>query len=255
MIEQDPWAAKRTVTLPVAEGLQREKDMLGAVCSGAARAGVCVWRSADQALVVPRSLARGPAFAAACPVLEAAGYPVLARETGGDAVPQAAGVCNVAVCFFIDRHGPEQRSRIDTCYEALCLPLVRWLQQQGLAASLGSVQGAFCDGRFNIVVGTQKVAGTAQRWRQVRGGDGLAVLAHAALMVEADVHALVAVTNHFYRLCNIDRRCQVASHTTVNVALVAAGRQALDLDRGVARLPALYHELLDAGLLPGVPSP
>ncbi|WP_435104121.1 lipoate--protein ligase family protein [Arhodomonas sp. AD133] len=229
--------------LGVVEGLALERALLGEVTAGAIAADVRIWCSADRALVVPRSLAKGRRFARASAVLERLGYPVVVRESGGDVVPQAPGVCNVAVAFSSSPRATGGRLSVGAAYEVLCTPLAWWLRRQGVAADVGPVPGAFCDGRFNVTIGARKVAGTAQRWRQTPRG-GQAVLAHAALMVDVDIDELVSVTNMFYRLCGLDRRCEVASHTTLAVALRDAGGGSLMLDARLQGLLTLYRDCL-----------
>lgn len=47
----------------------------------------------------------------------------------------------------------------------------------------GDTPGSFCDGAWNLSVGDQKLVGTAQRWRPVRGGHPR-VLAHALILID-----------------------------------------------------------------------
>lgn len=230
-------------TCGVVDGLALERAMLADVASGATAAAVRLWHAADRALVVPRALARGRRFARASAVLEHLGYPVVVRESGGDVVPQAPGVCNVAVAFSAPSGGIAGRLSVGAAYEVVCTPLTLWLRRQGVAAAVGSVAGAFCDGRYNVTIDGRKVAGTAQRWRQTRWGSP-AVLAHAAIMVDVDVAELVHVTNTFYRLCGVERRCEVASHTTLATALAAGGDAPAMPETRLPGLLRLYRDCL-----------
>lgn len=102
------------------------------------------------------------------------GIPVLARPSGGTAVPHGPGELNVTLCYPAGATPaapePGYRRLIEGLQEAVGRAL-------GLEATEGAVPGSFCDGRFNLVVGGRKVAGTAQAQR--RG----AVLVHGTLMV------------------------------------------------------------------------
>ena len=46
------------------------------------------------------------------------------------------------------------------------------------------------------------------------GRPGIAVLAHAAILADADIAAGVAETNRFYRLCGVDRTVDPARHVS-----------------------------------------
>ncbi len=231
--------------LGVVEGLALERALLGEVAAGEIAAEARIWCSSDRALVVPRSVAKGRRFARASAMLERLGYPVVVRESGGDVVPQAPGVCNVAVAFSAPAWPRGQRMGVSAAYEVLCTPLTWWLRRQGVAADVGPVPGAFCDGRFNVTIGEKKVAGTAQRWRQTSRG-GQVVLAHAALMVDVDIDELVTVTNTFYRLCGIDRQCRGASHTTFASALADVGGGPVALETRLWGLLELYRDCLSS---------
>jgi lipoate-protein ligase A len=69
------------------------------------------------------------------------------------------------------------------------------LESMGIFASAQSVEGSFCDGRFNLAVGGRKLAGTAQAWRRVEGRP--MVLAHAVFLIDADPDQLTEAANHF----------------------------------------------------------
>lgn len=201
--------------LPVEAGLDAERALLERVHAGDIDCTLLLWRPQDAALVMPRRLERLAGFAAAAASCAELGWPVALRDTGGEPVPQSPAVLNVALAWAVPAGEAEQK-RIENAYRHLCDPLCEWLLEQGLAPDLGAVEGAFCDGRFNVTLAGCKLVGTAQRWRK-RGSDGRHVaLAHGAILMENLREEMVDVVNAFYRDCALDTRCRAASHVALD---------------------------------------
>lgn len=152
----------------VEAGLAAEQALLTTVCAGEQEFGLLFWQPSDQALVMPRRLSRLPAFEAASQVSADAGWPVLLRETGGEPVPQSNATVNIALVYAPPRSESDQ-ARIETGYLRLCQPICDLLIELGGDASVGEIDGAFCDGRYNVNLNGRKMVGTAQRWRQSGG--------------------------------------------------------------------------------------
>lgn len=202
-------------SLPVEAGLDAERALLERVHAGATDCALLLWRPQDAALVMPRRLERLEGFARAAASCAELGWPVALRDTGGEPVPQSPAVLNVALAYAVPVGEAEQK-RIENAYLRLCDPLCEWLLEQGLAPDLGAVEGAFCDGRFNVTLAQRKLVGTAQRWRR-RTGDGRHVtLAHGAILMENQREAMVDVVNAFYRDCALDTRCRATSHVALD---------------------------------------
>ena len=83
----------------------------------------------------------------------------------------------------------------------------------GVSAETGWVKGSYCDGRFNIVSGRKKIAGTACLVRKSGGWFG--VLAHAAINIEGDTQADLAAITAFERGLGLDIPYAPASHTNL----------------------------------------
>jgi octanoyl-[GcvH]:protein N-octanoyltransferase len=194
----------REIADPLA-AVARDAELLEAVRRGAALATARVWEN-GRCLVVTRAEARLPGFAAAARRLAAEGWPVVARESGGGAVPHAPGILQLSLAFAPPEGPP---CTLEGVYRALAAPLARVLETHGVNAEAGCAAGAFCDGRFNLLVGGRKIAGTAQRWRARPGApmpERGAVLAHALLLVDVDLEAATAAVNRFYALAGGERR-------------------------------------------------
>lgn len=121
-------------------------------------------------------------------------WPIVTRITGGGAVPLWPGTLILDLAWRV----PASEMSLADSYATLCHPIVAALAGLGIAARIGAVAGAFCDGRFNLVVHSRKLGGTAQRWRRLPDG-GVAVLAHAAIIECGDLDSAVSVVDDLHR--------------------------------------------------------
>lgn len=204
----------------VEAGLKAEQDLLAAVCAGDANHGLLFWRPRDHALVMPRRLSRLARFTEASEALADMGWPVLLRESGGEPVPQSPATVNVALVYVQPKADPD-RDRIENAYLRLCQPMLDVLSELGGVASLGEVEGAFCDGRFNVNLDSRKMVGTAQRWRQSQGGQRPVVLAHGAMLLENERVDMVNAVNRFNQMCDLPQRCHAGSHIALHESFAA----------------------------------
>lgn len=227
--------------LTVEAGLQAEQDLLASVCAGDVEAGVLFWQPTDHALVMPRRLSRLPGFEHASIELAASGWPILLRETGGEPVPQSASTVNIALVYAPPRSEGDH-GRIETAYRRLCEPVCDLLTALGGEASLGEIEGAFCDGRFNVNLNGRKLVGTAQRWRQSKGGQRPVGLVHGALLLDNERESMVAAVNRFNQLCELEQRCRAESHIALH--------EVVDAPDFFERLSARYQQILAPLLKP-----
>lgn len=227
--------------LTVEAGLKAEQDLLASVCAGEREAGVLFWQPSDSALVMPRRLSRLAGFEQASVELAASGWPILLRETGGEPVPQSPSTVNIALVYAPPRSEGDH-GRIETAYRRLCEPICDLLTALGGSASLGEVDGAFCDGRFNVNLNARKLVGTAQRWRQSPGGQRPVGLVHGALLVEDERESMVAAVNRFNQRCEQEQRCRAESHIALHEVFTAPDF--------FERLSASYQQILAPLLKP-----
>ena len=221
--------------LTIEAGLQAEQDLLGSVCAGDAEFGLLFWQPSDNALVMPRRLNRLPGFDHACEVSAAAGWPVLLRETGGEPVPQSSSTINIALVYAPPRSEGDL-NRIETGYRRLCDPICELLDELGGTSSLGEINGAFCDGRFNVNLDGRKMVGTAQRWRQSQGGQRPVGLVHGAMLIDNERESMVAAVNRFNEACGLEQRVRAESHIALHEKFVAPN--------ALARLDELFRRML-----------
>ena len=223
------------IALTVEAGLQAEQDLLATVCAGDQDFGLLFWQPSDRALVMPRRLGRLPGFEAACQASAENGWPVLLRETGGEPVPQSAATVNIALVYAPPRSEGDH-GRIETAYRRLCDPICTLLTELGGNASLGEVEGAFCDGRFNVNLDGRKMVGTAQRWRQSKGGQRPVGLVHGALLLDDERESMVQAVNRFNEVCGLDQRVRAQSHIALHERFAAP--------LAIERLDVLYRQML-----------
>lgn len=223
------------IDICVEAGLQAELDLLASVGAAEADFGLLLWRPRDRALVMPRRMSRLPGFVEASETLADNGWPILLRETGGEPVPQSSATVNIALVYAQPKSDPD-RDRIEIAYRRLCQPILDVLGDLGGAASLGEVEGAFCDGRYNVNLDGRKMVGTAQRWRQSQGGLRPVVLAHGALLVEDERRDMVAAVNRFNEICELEQRVRADSHIALS--------EAFPVDGVLERLAGVYRSQL-----------
>lgn len=230
---QAAWDIRVSQGLVTASGqLAHEQNLLAQCASTDHQPLALIWES-EPALVVSQADRHLPRFADAVRQAENDGWPVSVRSTGGSAVPLAPGVVNVGLIASWRGNRPT----LDTGFRQVCGPLIDALRSLGIKAGTGRVPRSFCDGRWNILVGTRKIAGTSQRQASI--GKGGAVLMHAAVMIDADPLVLTNVVARFYKQAGDPRPLDaeaVTSLARVRAAPVAG-------DPRAAFIAALSKEL------------
>lgn len=192
-----------TSPMPISEGLALEQRLLEQVTAGHTRYGYAIWRS-HQALVVPRSATHKPGFELASRYCESQGWPVVVRSTGGEMTPQTSGFINLSMVLRCNG----AKTGIRESYSMICQPLIQWMAAMGIHAYCSQVDGAFCDGDFNLVVNGKKIAGTAQRRKHLRPSkpdnkEDTAILLHAVILCDEGLERIWKISNEFYKACQL----------------------------------------------------
>ncbi|MCC8392422.1 lipoate--protein ligase family protein [Paraburkholderia sp. MMS20-SJTR3] len=214
-----------------ADPLAAEMELLSLAAAG--RCVAHLWQ-APLSLVVPRSYRRFGEFERARAEFAARGCPVYLRMSGGGLVPQGPGILNLSLAYPL-RGTVGDRS--ETVYRHLCAIIADALGTLGLRTHWQTVEGSFCDGRFNLAWGppddARKIAGTAQYWRRVEGASTSpsaaavaplhVVLAHAVLLVSADSQEINRRANEFEDAIGSGRRYLAERVVSVKQALALRG--------------------------------
>ena len=155
------------------------------------------------------------------------GWPVWQRRSGGGLVPQGPGIVNLSLAWPVYHSLGEAAEPI---YLFLCGLLQRTLATFGVASHCRAVSGSFCDGRYNLACGegeeVRKIAGTAQYWRPMAEGRGHVVLAHAVVLLDADLAAAHRAANDFEARLGSGREYR-ADKTVTLAELVSEGADLL----------------------------
>ncbi|OLL31095.1 hypothetical protein BTH42_12825 [Burkholderia sp. SRS-W-2-2016] len=219
-----------------ADPLAAEMELLSLAAAG--RCVAHLWE-APLSLVVPRSYRRFAEFERARAEFAARGCPVYLRMSGGGLVPQGPGILNLSLAYPL-RGTVGDRS--ETVYRHLCAILADALGTLGLQTHWQTVEGSFCDGRFNLAWGppddARKIAGTAQYWRRVEAASAVmsaagavaplhVVLAHAVLLVSADPQEINRRANEFEDAIGSGRRYLAERVVSVKQALSPGGDAAV----------------------------
>lgn len=229
------FASKCLVYGSMRDALKSEEGMLDRLRLGAAQFDMSIWMSGEESLVVPRSVLGRSSFTKA---VYAVGWPVEPRQTGGGVTPQGPGILNVSLGA---RFPHNLRPSFEDSYELICGPLISELASLGISATTTSVDGAFCDGRFNVVVGGKKLAGTAQR--RLYANDtvrSLIVFVHALVLVDVGIDDLIHRVNRFNAALGSKETFAVEKHVCLRELLPESSR-AGSLECLSQRLARRYH--------------
>ena len=216
-----------TFDLSARSWADNERALLAAI--PAAEQGIALIHEGGDGIVVPRSYPQGkPSFQTACHALAAEGLQVHVRLSGGGVVPQGAGVVNLHLSYIVNTPNPLLVA--EAHYQALCGLLAKLFEHFGIRTNTQTVQGSFCDGRYNLAVDGRKIAGTAQHWQRDKSTPNrYRVLSHAVVLA-ADPAMLTERANRFEQALGSATHYR-ADKTTSLLELAGAG--------GAASLAAL----------------
>ena len=208
-----------TFDLSARSWADNERALLAAI--PAAEQGIALIHEGGDGIVVPRSYPQGkPSFQTACHALAAEGLQVHVRLSGGGVVPQGAGVLNLHLGYIVNTPNPLLVA--EAHYQALCGLLTDLFEHFGIRTSAQTVQGSFCDGRYNLAAAGRKIAGTAQHWqRDQSAANRYRVLSHAVILA-ADPAMLTERANRFEQALGSATHYR-ADKTTSLLELAGAG--------------------------------
>ena len=191
-------------------GLAHQQALADELTSQSCARSLILWRC-KPALLVTRSETRLPNFAGAAAEMRASGWPILLRKSGGSACPVGSGTMQVSMIE------PAVAGETMTVkYLDLAGLLRSTLRFFHIAPRIGSVEGSYCPGSYDLAVDGKKIAGMSQRWFRNRVGI-LCVVTTGSLNIEEAPDALAAVVNQFYREAGSPFRCWASALTNMRL--------------------------------------
>jgi lipoate-protein ligase A len=203
---------------PADIGLARQQALADQLTGLLSTPALMVWRS-QRALLISRSEARLPQFRYAAAELQAVGWPVLVRKTGGSACPVGPGTIQVSL-IEPARAGATMNAK----YAELAALIQAMFCHFHIAAQTGLIAGAYCPGHYDLAVAGNKIAGMSQHWFRNRCGVRCVVTAASINVEEAPV-AVASVVNRFYSRAGSPLRCN--ADTLTNMRLCAGASAVL----------------------------
>jgi lipoate-protein ligase A len=179
------------------------------VGQGLALPTIRLWRP-GRCLALGRFDSKLPQFTRAVEQLKADGLVVLKRLSGGQAVWQDERFLNFSV---IAPRRAKERLGIPETYKRYSQGFVLGLRELGLNAEFRRVEGAFCDGPYDLAVSGKKLVGTAQV--QKRG----VVVVHGTMPVAGGLEEMVRWVSKFYELAGKPVQLKRESMATLHEVL------------------------------------
>ncbi len=196
---------------PVIE-LKQDDDNLFSLRAGHAVPNLRLW-IATPSVIVSKRESELPHFEMAASTLQARGWPIFIRSTGGTICPLGPGVLNLS---YVNRFKFTDRFSADASYSWFCSKLLQSISDFGAVGKIGSVPDCYCDGRYNIVVSGKKLIGTSQRCVPMsKDYKDVALLMHATILVSANKQRLCNVVNSFNALT--EQEAVVSENALINL--------------------------------------
>jgi len=155
------------------------------VGSGDVPPTVRLWQP-GRCLALGRFDTKLPSFPSAVEHMKAEGFLLVRRLSGGKAVWQDAGYLNFSVM------APRERMGVPEAYRKFSAGFMAGLEALGLESAFRHVEGAFCDGPYDLAIGERKLVGTAQVQKRSY------MIVHGTAMVDCDVGDMVRIVGEFY---------------------------------------------------------
>jgi len=199
---------------PAEAQLAEDYSLLSSIAAGEKNPTLRLWCS-DPAIVVGTAEKRLPTFQHSVDDLAKKQWQVITRRTGGTAFILTPHILNISAVQLLR----SKNLSIDRCYEDFCGLVMLALRDMGVDTRLGFQNRAFCDGKYNILVGNKKLAGTAQRWARSNNQSLTAVLAQASIFVSIDSKEVSQLINEFYRKAGSNKHYDADAIIDLRLAL------------------------------------
>ncbi len=178
------------------------------ISEGKAPATVRLWQPA-RCLAVGRFDNRLPYFRDAVQYMKSQRIEIVQRMSGGKAIWQDAGYLNFSII------APKQSLKfgIPETYLQFSEGLILGLRALGIETGFKHIEGAFCDGPYDLAVNGRKLVGTAQV--QKRGF----IIVHGTILVDCDLNEMIQRISEFYEQAGQPTHLRRDTMTTVAAEL------------------------------------
>jgi lipoate-protein ligase A len=227
------WTIRLAETTAGEDGLLRQQAIAEELTDAGAIPKLLIWRC-RRTLFVSRSETRLPRFDRAVAQMQAGGWHVVTRKSGGAACPAGPGTIQLSL---IETASPmaDMNAKYAAMASYMQRTLSRWLN---IDVQIAAVADAYCPGRYDLAVQEKKIAGLSQYWFRNESGIRCVVTA-ASVNLEEPPDQLARAVNQFYAHADSPLRCHPAALT--NIRLCAAMSKLPESD-----LPAIAMEQFTA---------
>lgn len=194
----------------VEAGLARQQILADELDEQSATPSIMIWRCV-KALLVTRSETRLPHFERAAVEMQASGWQVFLRKSGGGACPVGPGTVQVSI---IEAAFPAVSMKEK--YNALAELIQSALCAFQINSQTGSIPQAYCPGSYDLAVEGRKIAGMSQHWFRNRIGTHC-IVTSASVNIEEPPDTLASVINRFYSLSGSCQTCQATAITNIRL--------------------------------------
>ncbi|WP_417620574.1 lipoate--protein ligase family protein [Parasphingorhabdus sp.] len=167
-----------------------------------------IWEN-QNCLVTTRPIARREGFTEAANLSARSGWPVYVRSSGGSTVIHRPGILNVSLAVAAG----SKPVKPNTSYESLITLLQESFQKLHINPFVGPIQGAYCDGSYNLCLKGRKIAGTASRI--VRRKNQNAYICHASIAIYGSPESDISLISKFERELGLGHVYARSSHITL----------------------------------------
>jgi len=166
-------------------------------------------------------------------LIQAGKITLVKRFSGGEVIFQNGGCLNFSVT--VPSHHPFAFNKIGKAFKTLSSGVIRALNNLGVCAQYGKVNGVFCPGPYDIVVRGKKLAGVSLAKRSKF------TLVHGTLLVDVDLDEYFEIMEKFYQGLGGNKKFRRDKIISLNKEI---GRK-INLDELINHIVEGYREAFD----------
>jgi octanoyl-[GcvH]:protein N-octanoyltransferase len=200
----------RYTNVPVATIFAKEKELINKLQENIIEQCLILWQTNEATLVLPSST-KWPQSDCLKKGIQAEGWQLLSRQTGGAPVPQCKGIINLSHLYLWPDTQPYS---IKLAYENLCTVLIAFFAKFSLTSETHPTPFSYCDGEYNLNINGKKIVGTALRVINKKEG-GRIILAQAFILIDVLLEELIKPVNLCYQLSDRGESVLASAHTSL----------------------------------------